>query len=202
MKGRLRTLLLALLAILAFLPAFADARGGHSSGPHYGGGHHTTSHGGSLCQRARVFPTRAATTRIRGLAITMVTIVPADHSEGTLGQKLISARETCRRRSLSVAVAAVFTCLIAGCSVTSPIQPASSSKSAFEGAVYKGETVTVSAGTPGTEAYRVFNQGASGFVCFSQYEMMRSKDEGFLWPERQGDGISARDDLVAALHSG
>ena len=53
---------------------------------------------------------------------------------------------------------------LAGCAVTSPIQPASSSKSAFEGAVYKGETVTVSAGTPGNEAYRVFIQGATGFV--------------------------------------
>jgi hypothetical protein len=30
--------------------------------------------------------------------------------------------------------------------------------------VYKGETVTVSAGTPGSEAHRVFNQGATGFV--------------------------------------
>ena len=53
---------------------------------------------------------------------------------------------------------------LSGCSAASPIQPASSSKSAFEGAVYKGETVTVSAGTPGTEAYRVFNQAATGFV--------------------------------------
>jgi hypothetical protein len=61
-------------------------------------------------------------------------------------------------------LACALSYLLLGCSVTSPIQPASSSKSAFEGAVYKGETVTVSAGTPGSEAYRVFNQGATGFV--------------------------------------
>lgn len=47
MKLRSRNFLLAILAISAFFPAFADARGGrHSNGPYYGGGHHTTSHGG------------------------------------------------------------------------------------------------------------------------------------------------------------
>lgn len=46
MKARSRAFLLTLLAISAFLPAFADAREGHSSGPHYGGDHHTSSHGG------------------------------------------------------------------------------------------------------------------------------------------------------------
>jgi hypothetical protein len=54
--------------------------------------------------------------------------------------------------------------VIAGCAVSAPIQPASTSKSAFDGAVYKGQTVTVSAGTSGQEAYRVFIQGATGFV--------------------------------------
>ena len=51
-----------------------------------------------------------------------------------------------------------------GCAVTSPIQPAASSKSGFDGAVYKGETVTTGIATPGNEAYRVFIQGATGFV--------------------------------------
>jgi Short C-terminal domain len=54
--------------------------------------------------------------------------------------------------------------VIAGCAVSAPIQPVSTSKSAFDGAVYKGQTVTVSAGTSGQEAYRVFIQGATGFV--------------------------------------
>jgi hypothetical protein len=68
---------------------------------------------------------------------------------------------------------------LSGCAVTSPIQPASSSKSAFEGAVFKGETVTVSAGTPGQEAYRVFIQGATGFVSMQSVRddaEQRSKD--------------------------
>ena len=54
--------------------------------------------------------------------------------------------------------------LLAACSVTAPIQPAATSKSAFEGAVYKGQTATVGPGTPGATGYRVFQQGASGFV--------------------------------------
>ena len=53
---------------------------------------------------------------------------------------------------------------VAACAVTSPIQSASASKSAFESAVYKGKTVTVNPGTPGNPAFRVFIQGATGFV--------------------------------------
>jgi hypothetical protein len=48
--------------------------------------------------------------------------------------------------------------------VRSPIQPANASKSAFDGAAYKGETVTLYARTAGYEAYRVFNQAAIGCV--------------------------------------
>ncbi|HWS69777.1 MAG TPA: SHOCT domain-containing protein [Steroidobacteraceae bacterium] len=51
-----------------------------------------------------------------------------------------------------------------GCAETSPIQPAATSKSHFAGAVYKGEFVTTGSGTPGADAYRVFVQGATGFV--------------------------------------
>jgi len=65
---------------------------------------------------------------------------------------------------MAVTHAAALTYCLAGCSVTSPVQPASSSKSAFDGAVFTGQTVTVSAGTPGSVAYRVFNQAGSGFV--------------------------------------
>lgn len=57
-----------------------------------------------------------------------------------------------------------FALSIGGCAVTSPIQSAASSKSAFEGAVYKGQTVTVNPTRPGVPAYRVFIQGATGFV--------------------------------------
>lgn len=60
-------------------------------------------------------------------------------------------------------LAATYLAVVA-CSVTAPVQPAATSKSGFEGAVYKGETVTVSPGTPGATQYRVFQQGASGFV--------------------------------------
>jgi hypothetical protein len=54
--------------------------------------------------------------------------------------------------------------VLAGCSITAPIQPAASSKSGFDGVVYKGTTVTVGLGIPGAEQFRVFQQGATGFV--------------------------------------
>jgi hypothetical protein len=81
-------------------------------------------------------------------------------------------------------------CCISGCSVTAPIQPARSSKSAFEGAVFKGETATVSTGTPGAEAYRVFNQAASGFVSVQSVRddvEQRAKD----FCERKGEAMES-----------
>ena len=60
-------------------------------------------------------------------------------------------------------IALAMLCLV-GCAETSPIQPAATSKSHFAGAVYKGEFVTTGSGTPGADAYRVFVQGATGFV--------------------------------------
>jgi hypothetical protein len=58
-----------------------------------------------------------------------------------------------------------ISCLIlTACAVTSPIQLASSSKSGFDGAVYKCETVTTGVPATDSEPYRVFIQGATGFV--------------------------------------
>jgi hypothetical protein len=42
--------------------------------------------------------------------------------------------------------------------------PASTSKSGFDGAVYSGTTVELDKPTPGEETYRLFQQGATGFV--------------------------------------
>jgi hypothetical protein len=53
---------------------------------------------------------------------------------------------------------------LVGCAETSPIQPANTSKLHFADAVYMGESVTTGSPTPGAEAYRVFIQGATGFV--------------------------------------
>lgn len=53
---------------------------------------------------------------------------------------------------------------LGACASSSTIQPASTSKSNFEGAVYKGERKVVAEDTSGAERYRVFEQGATGFV--------------------------------------
>jgi hypothetical protein len=65
-----------------------------------------------------------------------------------------------RNGLLTVAMSA----LAAGCAVTSPIQPARTSESAFAHAVYKGTTVQIRPASPGRQSYRVFIQGATGFV--------------------------------------
>lgn len=66
-------------------------------------------------------------------------------------------------RALTAALMAASSVLL-GCASSTPIQPASSGKSQFDGAVYQGESVTISESTPGTEEFRVFHQGATGFV--------------------------------------
>jgi Short C-terminal domain len=54
---------------------------------------------------------------------------------------------------------------LVGCAISSPIEPAKTSKSRFDSALlYKGKTTIVGPGTPGSEQYRVFEQGATGFV--------------------------------------
>lgn len=60
--------------------------------------------------------------------------------------------------------AALAATLITGCAETGAIKPVASSKSGFDGAVYKGETRVINSPTPGAVEYRVFNQGASSFV--------------------------------------
>jgi len=54
--------------------------------------------------------------------------------------------------------------LLAACANTTPIQITSVGKSEFEGSVYSGQTTDIEAPVPGLEKYRVFQQGATGFV--------------------------------------
>ena len=54
--------------------------------------------------------------------------------------------------------------LVAACAASPSIQAVASSRSAFEGAVYSGETSTEDVATTGSTEYRVFNHASSGFV--------------------------------------
>ena len=65
--------------------------------------------------------------------------------------------------------------VLTACANTTAIQPAASSKSRFKGAVYSGETVTLDTPTSGAESYRLFQQGATGFVSLRS---VRSDVEG------------------------
>lgn len=62
-------------------------------------------------------------------------------------------------------VALLAAALVAGgCASTTAVLPAATSKSQFEGAAYSGETVELDKRTSGAELFRVFQQGATGFV--------------------------------------
>lgn len=58
----------------------------------------------------------------------------------------------------------LYTFVLAGCAVNSSVQPVSSSASGFDGAVYGGESVVVGKSTKGSEEYRLFQQGGTGFT--------------------------------------
>lgn len=64
-----------------------------------------------------------------------------------------------------VALFAAFSLL--GCAANPPVQPAASSKSQFDDAVYAGEIALLGKPTLGVEVYRAFYQGGSGFVSVS-----------------------------------
>jgi hypothetical protein len=54
-----------------------------------------------------------------------------------------------------------------GCASNPPVQPAATSTSQFQGAVYAGESVQLEKSAPGTTVYRAFYQGGTGFVSIS-----------------------------------
>jgi hypothetical protein len=54
-----------------------------------------------------------------------------------------------------------------GCSTATSIVPADKSESRFDGAVYDGETTVVRDDIPDADAYRIFHQGATGYVPVS-----------------------------------
>jgi len=59
-----------------------------------------------------------------------------------------------------------LTCVmfLAGCAVSGPIKQAKTSESEFSSAVFTGENTKILDPTPGETSYRVFHQGATGYV--------------------------------------
>jgi hypothetical protein len=57
--------------------------------------------------------------------------------------------------------------IVVGCANVPVVLPAASSQSQFEGAVYSGEENELDKPTPGVEQYRLFEQGATGFVSLA-----------------------------------
>jgi hypothetical protein len=99
-------------------------------------------------------------------------------------------------RVRAIAFCVGLSSLLVGCAVNAPIQPASTSKSAFAGAVYKGTTVATGTPTPGNEAYRVFVQGATGFVSTGSVRddaEQRAKD----FCDRKGKAVESLSETTA-----
>lgn len=61
---------------------------------------------------------------------------------------------------------ATFICsaVLAGCAVRGDVQPAATTESAFKDAFYDGEEFKVAENPEGYKEWRIFSQGASGFV--------------------------------------
>jgi len=85
-------------------------------------------------------------------------------------------------------VVASFLLVGLACASSSTIQPADHSKSGFEGAVYPGELHVVAEDNTSEQRYRVFEQGASGFVSVQSV-----RDD----VEQRADAFCARDGKVA-----
>jgi hypothetical protein len=93
----------------------------------------------------------------------------------------------------TIAKAAVATSIamgIVGCGQTSAIQATDKSKSHFAGAAFKGETVVLSEPTKGNEQFRLFQQGATGYVSL---QSVRDDVElrAVQFCERKGQSMNA-----------
>lgn len=103
-----------------------------------------------------------------------------------------------QQQSVLIVVAGLVT--LTGCAVASSIKPVSSSKSAFDGAVYDGETTVISQGTRGNEEFRVFDQGATSFVPL-QAVRSSAEDRATVFCERKGKAMNPLSETAASLRT-
>ena len=94
------------------------------------------------------------------------------------------------------ALAVVLIVMVEGCASAPSIQPARSSHSEFEGAFYSGQTQTVATGTPENEEYRVFRQGATGFVSI-QSVREDAENSATAFCDRQAKAMHSLRETVA-----
>lgn len=90
----------------------------------------------------------------------------------------------------SVAIATFIAMSIVGCGQTSAILATDKSKSHFSDAVFKGETVMLGQPTEGNQQFRLFQQGATGYVSL---QSVRDDIEirAVQFCERKGQSMNA-----------
>jgi hypothetical protein len=74
---------------------------------------------------------------------------------------------------------------VGGCAENSAVLRANESKSFFDGAVYEGENKILAEDTTGSEQYRVFQQGATGFISL-QTVREEVEQKAFRYCENMG----------------
>ena len=94
------------------------------------------------------------------------------------------------------AVVLASTLAISACAVTSPIQPAATSKSGFDGVAFRGQTVNIKPETAGNPAYRVFIQGGTGFVSM-QTVRDEAEQRATAFCDRQGKVMESLTETTA-----
>lgn len=97
-------------------------------------------------------------------------------------------------QNISIRVGAITFSL--GCASAPTIQPVASSTSRFEGAAYRGETAAIGRAAAGSTEYRVFRQGATGFVSI---QSVRSDAEQAAteFCDRKGQALNPLRETVA-----
>jgi hypothetical protein len=98
-------------------------------------------------------------------------------------------------RRVSIGIAIALTALaIAGCATSSTVKLASSSKSRFDGTIFKVQTDRLREPTPGADVYRVFV-----FAAYTPLDMLRSDAEKQAYAFCNRKGLIA--DTVTATSS-
>lgn len=98
-------------------------------------------------------------------------VVPLDRRKSRLPVNSALSLKRLGRKMKKIITSAILIFLVVGCTKTSVIQPAATSKSMSDNAIiFTGETVKLDDVSPGGKEFRLLEQGATGFVPVSSLQ--------------------------------
>jgi hypothetical protein len=86
--------------------------------------------------------------------------------------------------------------ILSACTSAPAVQRAEGGRSAFADAVYSGTTVELDTPTPGAERFRIFQQGATGFVHLASVRR-KLEQRADKHCERRGKAVHALEETTA-----